>query len=320
MNIQIIPDNFDQMKFNEHIHHPLQTWQWGEARKETGLNVVRIDGVTMTIHPIPHTSYSIGYIPRSPNPSPELIDKLAGYGKENNLLFIKFEPDEEKTSDDSMLDTRLVKSMHPLFPEWTQVLDLTPSEGELMKQLKSKTRYNIRLAEKNNVAVKEVSTDEGFQIFSDLYFQTCKRQHYHGHTPEYHRIVWNNLKDGIAHILIAYLGDEPLAAYELFYFDNKFYYPYGGSSDKQRNLMASNLLMWEAIKLGKRLGATEFDMWGSLPPDYDKNASWSGFTKFKEGYGTRFKQFIGSYDLVLKPAHYTIYNKVYKLREKLLGH
>lgn len=310
----------DIATYNTNVHHPLQSWQWGEARRQTGLQVVRIDEYTMTIHPVPHTPYKIGYIPRSPNPTPELIFKLTDYGIANNVLFIKFEPDREASLSEIKLDERLIKSAHPLFPEWTQVLDLTPSEDELMAQLKSKTRYNIRLAEKNNVVVTEMSTDEGFQIFSDLYFETCRRQHYHGHTPEYHRIVWNNLKDGIAHILIAFLRDEPLAAYELFHFDNKLYYPYGGSSDKHRKLMASNLLMWEAITLGKRLGATEFDMWGSLPPDYDKDASWSGFTKFKEGYGTRFKQFVGSYDLVIKPVHYAMYNQIYKLREKILGH
>jgi lipid II:glycine glycyltransferase (peptidoglycan interpeptide bridge formation enzyme) len=323
MNIQIIPDNFDQMKFNKHIHHPLQSWQWGEARKETGLQVERIDGYTMTIHPVPHTSYSIGYIPRSSNPSSELIEKLLDYGKKNNVIFIKFEPNETYSPENIKLLTsnlQLRKSPHPLFPEWTQVLDLTPSEDTLMKQLKSKTRYNIRYAQKNDIMVKEVSTDEGFQLFSDLYFETCKRQHYHGHTPEYHQIVWNNLKDGIAHILITFYKDQPLGAYELFHFDNTLYYPYGGSSDKHRNLMSSNLLMWEAIRLGKRLGATEFDMWGSLPPHYDTNDSWSGFSRFKEGYGTRFKQFIGSYDLVIKPVHYAIYNQIYKLREKMLGH
>ncbi|MDA1316668.1 MAG: peptidoglycan bridge formation glycyltransferase FemA/FemB family protein [bacterium] len=313
----------DEQSYNMQVHHPLQSWQWGEARKETGLNVVRIDGFTMTIHPVPHTPFKIGYIPRSANPSSDLIDKLVTYGKENNLIFIKFEPDELHSSDVINLLTshlNLRKSPHPLFPQWTQVLDLTLSNDDLMKQLKPKTRYNMRYAQKNNVIVKEMSTDEGFKLFSDLYFETCKRQHYHGHTPEYHRIVWENLKDGIAHILIAFYNDEPLAAYELFYFDHKWYYPYGGSSEKHRKLMASNLLMWEAIQLGKSLGAYEFDMWGSLPPNYDEHDSWSGFTRFKEGYGTKFKQFVGSYDLVIKPFHYSLYNKVYKLREMMLGH
>ena len=36
----------------------------------------------------------------------------------------------------------------PTFPTWTQVLDLTKSEDEILKSFHSKTRYNIRLSEK----------------------------------------------------------------------------------------------------------------------------------------------------------------------------
>jgi len=56
-------------------------------------------------------------------------------------------------------------------------------------------------------------------------------------------------------------------------------------------------------------------MWGSLPPNYEPKHSWSGFTRFKEGYGTKFVEFIGSYDLVINPTLYKIYNAIYLLRE-----
>jgi len=82
--------------------------------------------------------------------------------------------------------------------------------------------------------------------------------------------------------------------------------------------MASNLLMWEAIKFGKKNNAKVFDMWGSLPPDYDRQNSWSGFTKFKEGYGTEFVEFIDSYDIVIRPVLYKLYNIAYWFRERLL--
>ena len=160
-----------------------------------------------------------------------------------------------------------------------------------------------------------MSDDKGFEIFSKLYFETCKRQKYFGHNPKYHKIIWDNLKNSISHILIAFYNDVPLAAYELFYFKNKFYYPYGGTSLEYRNIMPSNLLMWEAIKLGKKLGANEFDMWGSLGPNYNTTDPWSGFTRFKEGYNTKFVEFIGSYDLVVSPFLYEIYNFIYSGRE-----
>lgn len=307
---------------NTYAHHPMQTEEWGEARKKMGVRVERIqDGDALfqfTIHPIPYTPYSIGYLPRSVQPSESALKKLYEFGKKNNLIFIKFEPYIPYVSQLPPTPYELHPSPHPLFPEWTQTLNLTLSEEDLLKHMKPKTRYNIRVAEKKGVVVKEVSTDEGYTQFEKLYFETCKRQNYHGHSPAYHQALWNALKGTQAHILIAYLNDVPLAAYELLFFKEKFYYLYGGSSILNKNVMAPNLLMWEAIKLGKKLGAKTFDLWGSLPPGYSESHPWSGFTRFKEGYGTEFTHLSASYDLVINPLLYKIYNFVYKIREKLL--
>ncbi len=327
MDYQIIPDTFDKEQFNNAAHHPLQSWQWGEARKRTGNAIIRIGGyenkqlkevVTMSLHPIPKFPFKVGYVPRSRLPTDALVSFMKALGAKHNLIFVKFEPDVSFDEYQKKNNRLLTSSPHPLFPAWTQILDLTKSEEELMKNMKSKTRYNIRYAQKNGVTVREQSTDEGFKIFSHLYFDTVKRQTYYGHNRQYHENVWKAMKEGIAHILIASYKDEPLAAYELFLFDNKLYYPYGGSSDNYRNLMASNLIMWEAIRFGKKMGATSFDMWGSLPPDYDRSKSWAGFTRFKEGYGTTFFRFAGSYDIVIHPLLYRAYNMVYAIRDLIL--
>jgi len=322
-----IPDDFSPSEYNKFALHPLQTWEWGEARKKTGVEVLRLsDGksvFTLTLHSLVPSHYSlvpaykIGYLPRSVFPTKEVFDFLYDYGKKNKIIFFKIESDVLKSSNNGTMKqlNNLLKSKHPLFPTWTQTLDLTKSEDDLLKSFHSKTRYNIRLAGKKNVIVKEMSTEEGFKIFSKLYFDTCKRQKYFGHTPKYHQIVWESMKKNIAHILIAFYNDVPLASYELFYFKNTLYYPYGGTSIEYRNLMASNLLMWEAIKLGKKLGAEKFDMWGSLEPNYDQSNDWAGFTRFKEGYATKFTEFVGSYDLVINPNLYKIYNAVYPLRK-----
>lgn len=303
--------------------HPLQSQEWEEARKEMGIETIRLNGFLLTLHKIPFTNYKIGYLPRSKMPDKKILDKLFEFGKKNNLIFIKIEPYVEKSKFQisnfkSILKSKFQISKHPLFPAWTQILDLDKPEDKLLKSFHSKTRYNIRLAEKKGVIVKEESNDKGFEIFAKLYFETCKRQKYFGHNYQYHKTIWKNLKDKIAHILIAYFNNTPLAAYELWYQNKTLYYVYGGTSIKYRNLMASNLLMWEAIKLGKKLGAEKFDMWGSLPPNYDLTHPWSGFTRFKQGYGTKFIEFIGSYDLIIKPFLYKIYNIAYFLREVYL--
>ncbi len=323
--IKIVDKDFDKKVWNALAIHPLQSWQWGQAREQMGIDVLRIgdfknekltNTFQITFHKLPYLNYSIGYLPRSVLPSKDMLNFMYKYAKQNRIIFIKSEPYEKKKSKLEILHSKLTTSPHPLFPNWTQIVDLTQTEQQLLAKMHPKTRYNIRLAQKKEVTVREVNNEEGFAIFANLYFKTTKRQHYFGHDYNYHKILWDNLKANLAHLLIAFYKDTPLAAYELFYFQQTLYYPYGGTLDQHRNLMASNLLMWEAIRLGKRLGASKFDLWGSLSPKYSSTPhSWAGFTRFKEGYGGDFIELMGSFDLIAQPSLYKLYNSVHQLRE-----
>ena len=56
--------------------HPLQAREWGDFREKTGVKVVRVDDLQLTIHSIPHTKYTIGYLPKGPLPTEEMLNKL----------------------------------------------------------------------------------------------------------------------------------------------------------------------------------------------------------------------------------------------------
>jgi Uncharacterized protein involved in methicillin resistance len=203
--LKVIEDNSFKNLWEEKANHPLQSWFWGEARKKMGTEVLKVAEIEdkkiknvfqITIHPLPFFHKKIGYLPRSVFPSDEVLDFLYHFGKKNNLIFIKIEPYEEKSK---IKNKKLAPSSHPLFPSWTQIVDLTKSEDELLKSFHPKTRYNIRLAQKKGVIVKEESNEKGFKIFAKLYFDTCRRQKYFGHNYQYHQIVWETLKEKIAH-------------------------------------------------------------------------------------------------------------------------
>jgi len=316
-----IDKTFSTKKWNSYATHPLQSWEWGVARSSMGIEVVRLlDASTkniyqMTLHRIPFLKKYIGYIPRSAPPTNELIAYLTTYAKEHNIAYIKFEPNTTEYKGTAAL----VRSSTPLFPQWTQTIDLQKNEDELLAAMKSKTRYNTRLAARHGVIITESHDADGFETFIKLYFETCKRQKYHGHTYAYHKEIFTTLAaSGIARILIATYEDKPLAAYELFLFNKKLYYPYGGSSTASRHVMAPNLLMWETIRCGKKWGATSFDMWGSLAPDNDNNNAWSGFTRFKQGYGAEFTQMCGSWDLPTNRLEYRAISLAQRARNALL--
>jgi len=339
--VNISEQNKDE--YNAVITHPLQSFEWGEFREKTGIEVIRrgllkdgkiVDGFTVTIHKIPKTRFAIGYLPKGNNPTKEVIEELKHIGKEKNCLFIQLEPNimEIKNLKLKIENFGLRPSFHPLFTKFSFVLDISKSEEELMRNFHSKTRYNIRIAEKHNVVVSEKNSDEAFQEYLRLTAETTTRQKFFAHTPSYHTKMWETLgqkagaksKDtnGLrAHLLTAtYKSSEKnnkdvtLASWILFVFHNYLYYPYGASSTKFRNVMASNLIMWEAIKYGKKLGLKYFDMWGALGNPPDTTDPWYGFHKFKEGYGATHIEFAGSYDLVIKPGMYKLYKVADKAR------
>jgi lipid II:glycine glycyltransferase (peptidoglycan interpeptide bridge formation enzyme) len=322
--------------YNRLVSHPLQSWQWGEFREKTGVKVVRrgifkndkiADGFQLTIHKIPRTPWNIGYLPKASWPDNQVLSELVKIGKKHNCIFIKLEPNIEKSkvkSQKSKLQLKtqkfnLRKSSHPLFTKHTFRIDLTKSEGKLLKQMKSKTRYNVRLAQKKGVKVVEDNSKGAFDEYITLMKETTKRQKFYAHDEVYHGKMWEALYPaGIAHLLKAVYKEETLVIWIVFLFNGVLYYPYGASSNKHRNLMASNLNLWEAIRWGKKHGAKLFDLWGALGPNPDKADPHYGFHRFKKGYGGKLVELVGSYDLVLKPLHYSIYNIAHKIRWKLL--
>jgi lipid II:glycine glycyltransferase (peptidoglycan interpeptide bridge formation enzyme) len=169
-----------------------------------------------------------------------------------------------------------------------------------MKSFSSKTRYNIRLAEKKGVVVKEDNSNTAFDRYLELTRETINRQGFFAHTEKYHRLMWEILrKAGIAHLMAATYQGEIITTWVLFVWKNFLYYPYGASTEKHKEVMANNLMMWEAIKFGKKLELTTFDLWG--------REEGKGFTKFKEGYNPKVIEFLGTWDLIINKPLYMIY-------------
>lgn len=291
--------------------HPLQTKSWGEFRKEWGNEVVFQKNYLIIFSKIPYTKLKIGTIIKGSKPSKKDISEIEKLGKEKNAIFIKFEPNVEHSLDleNNLKSWGLVRGK-TLFTPTSFWIDLRKSKDELLKSFSSKTRYNIRLAQRHGVKTKIDNSDKAFEKYLELTFETARRQGFYAHTQKYHRLMWKHLKNNIAHLLIAKYKNEIVSTWILFTHDGFLYYPYGASTDKYKEVMANNLMMWEAIKLGKKLKCHTFDLWG--------REEGKGFTKFKEGYNPQVVEFIGSWDMIInKPLYYT-YRFLEKLRWMLL--
>ncbi len=295
--------------------HPLQSFEWGEFRKKTGVKVVREGELQITIHPIPHTKWSIGYLPKGGLPNKKMVAVLKKVAREHNCIMIKLEPKVEG----KWKPIKGFVAGRSLFTKYNFVLDVDKSEEELMASMKQKTRYNIRVAEKRGVVVEIDNSQEAFERYLELTLETTKRQGFYAHSEKYHRQMWETLgKSGMAHLLVAKYQGSIITTWMLFKFGDTLYYPYGASTREHREVMANNLMMWEAIKLAKKWGLKYLDMWGALGPDPDPRDPWYGFHTFKAGYGARHVEYIGTWDYVASPLLYQVYKLVDALRWKWL--
>jgi len=315
----------DRKRWDAIANHPLQSWAWGDFRAAMGIDVVRIgvfehntlvDGWQLTFHHIPHLSYTIGYFPKGPPPSEKMLQELINLGYQKNAVSIQIEPDMlAEESFDSACQRMLGPAHHPLFTKYTFVLDLAKTEEELLTSFHPKTRYNIRVAQKHGVTVTEDSTDRAFAAYLTLSRETTQRQKFYAHNKRYHETMWKILKDtGIAHLFTATYHNTIISAWIVFVWKDTVYYPYGASSRSHREVMAPNLMLWEITRWAKKRGLFYFDLWGAMGPNPDTNDPWYGFHKFKEGYHPNPVEFIGSFDLIIRPFLYKLYTLADSIR------
>ncbi|PIR59348.1 MAG: peptidoglycan bridge formation protein FemAB [Candidatus Pacebacteria bacterium CG10_big_fil_rev_8_21_14_0_10_56_10] len=326
----------EKQLYNQVVDHPLQSWEWGEFRHRTGVQVERIgffDGgrllraYQVTFHQVPLINKPAGYLPKAFMPDEAQLQSLRELGSRHDALFIKLEPNVAIKSGTPSAHRQIGRFLveqgarpgRPLFTRHTLVIDLTQTEQELFAKLSAKTRYNIRLAIKKGVEIYENSTAAGLETYLDILAATTQRQGFYAHSPEYFRTMWQTLgTSGMIKIFQAMYQGKVLSSWILFVFGNTLYYPYGASIREHREVMANNLLMWEMVRYGKRQGLARFDLWGSLGEEPNKRDPWYGFHRFKKGYGGDLYELVGSYDLVINQRLYPLFRLADTARWKWL--
>jgi len=190
----------------------------------------------------------------------------------------------------------------------TIIVDLTPSEDQLLANMKQKTRYNIRLAEKNGVVVRVAAKTDLDELFK-MYAETSIRNGFAIRNREYYITLWSSfLEEGLAVPLTAYVDNELVAGLILFCYHNTAMYFYGMSLVKHREKMPNYLLQWEAMKYAKSLGCTRYDFWGA-PNIFNNDDPMIGVYRFKSGFGGDVYQHIGAWDYPFKKFMYKSYTE-----------
>lgn len=171
------------------------------------------------------------------------------------------------------------RNFKKFIPPYTCLIDLTQSQEDILKAMKPKGRYNIKLAQKKGVVVEKMpKTPENIQRFYELLSETTSRDYFAGNTLEYYSTFLSALKT--SELYFAFHEDDILAAGIFVQNSGVMTYYYGASSNLKRNLMAPYLLQWKAICDAKSQGCQIYDFLG-VAGDEEKNSPLAGVTDFK---------------------------------------
>ena len=247
----------------------------------------------------------------------QLTDGAKELAKKYKAIVLRIEPDIK--SDDTEFKNLMLELGYKIKddaknfrdeiqPRYVFRLDVKgKTEDEVFKNFHQKTRYNVRLATKKGVTVKD-GTREDLKDFHEIMITTGKRDGFIIRPLEYFEKMYDELGPEHMKILMAYYEGKPISGVIPIMYGNKTWYLYGASSNEHRNLMPNYLLQWEMIKLAIKNKSDIYDLRGVPGIADDSN----GLYRFKKGFGAEYTEFLGEAYIPFKPLTY----KLYKFSEK----
>jgi len=308
-------EQFDEFVARQKHSQFLQSWEWGEFQKKIGHQVRRyglyeknnLKFVLQLVKMDLPLGKAYFYAPRigikflDKEDLNFLFQEIGKVARTNKIVFFRFEPRSEFPI--SNIQYPISKTID-IQPSQTLILDVSGSEAEILARMSQKTRYNIRLAGKKGVKVRQGSAAD-FEDFWRLLDKTRERDKFRLHPKNYYRrmLEVSNMK-----LLIAEYRKKIIAGIIVSYFGDLGVYVHGASANEHRNVMAPYLLQWEAIKIARERGCGFYDFNGI------DEAKWPGVTRFKRGFGGEEIKYPGTFDLVFDKKYYLLYKVLRKIR------
>jgi lipid II:glycine glycyltransferase (peptidoglycan interpeptide bridge formation enzyme) len=337
MNIREITNKDEWGGFLENCTEKtfLQSWNWGEFNLAQGSKVWRLGaynekllGVALVIK-ISARRGTFLFIPHGPVVADGLKEKdkreilelilqhLQEVIKEEKIDFIRVAPIWEQTPANTNIFSNSAFRQAPIHmhPEVTWELDITPSEDQILANMRKTTRYLIRQAQKNpDIEIIKSHNIEDLKFFWPVYQATAKRHKFVVFSEKYLNTEFNIFsKDKQIELFIGKYKDEVVSVALFVFWQGQCAYHHSGSLSKYNKIPVSYLLQWEAIKEAKSRGCKTYNFWGIAPeiknPEDIKVSlhPWAGLSLFKMGFGGERKEYVKTQDLDVSPKYWLNY-------------
>ena len=332
LKLDIIEDGarWDELLLSLPDPHLLQSWAWGELKSRFGWRARRLSwrdgsgsavaaGQLLTRASQLSGGLKVAYLPKGPvldwgdkDLRPAVMTALIYAAREEGALVLKIDPEVAyETGDGEEVEAYLRASGWGPAPNQAQfrntlVLDLRQDEEALLRGMKQKWRYNVRLASRKGVRVRRGTLDD-LDLLYRMYAETALRDGFVIRTRDYYMQAWGTFTErGLARPLIAEVDGTPVAGQVIYRFGRTGWYLYGMSTHLHREKMPNHLLHWEAIRWAKEQGCEVYDFVGA-PNKLEESDSMWGVYRFKKGFGGRFVRTIGEWDNAIRPSAYRAY-------------
>lgn len=302
----------------------LQSRWWGRVKSATDWSVVSEEPLALkrAIGPIklvyaPHAFGDDGEIAGNRKPFvsvTEANDRLREIGERASATLVRWDVPWRRDFFDAATSSALGEQPSPvrIQPSDTVIIPLDRSEDEILASMKSKTRYNVRLATKKGVVVTAYQGEEIPPILPkwyQLYRETANRDRIAIHPLDYYMTVVKTALDMERNgepapkfsLYIATHEGDLLVGIVVASWTGTSTYLYGASSNKKRNLMPSYVTQWTAMRGAASAGDIRYDMFG-IPPSDDPKHPMHGLYRFKTGFGGAIVHRAGAWDLPIRPV------------------
>ncbi|MEI2611987.1 MAG: peptidoglycan bridge formation glycyltransferase FemA/FemB family protein [Candidatus Promineifilaceae bacterium] len=323
-------------------NHPcgsiLQTTHWAMLKGRFGWTPQRvwlkkdgqlIAGAQLLIRSVAFGLVKMAYIPHGPLVNWEdeeqvdvLLNQIDLAAYRNRAGIVKMEPllwqDEFGAERWQAVAQKfdLLTNTDTIQPPRTMLVDLRPQLDTILASFKQKTRYNIRLAAKKEVTVREGAAAD-LPTFNRLMQTTGQRNAFGVHAPEYYRDAFDLFNPDKRTLLLAEYQGKPLAGAMIFAHGPLATFLFGGSSNEERERMPAYAVQWAAMAWAKAQGCHWYDLWGVPDAPLDEleaqfesrdDGLW-GVYRFKRGFNGVIKRTVGPADRVYNRLVYRLYQR-----------
>ncbi len=311
-----------------------QSYEWGELAPHLDVEAMRIGviddnealcaAMLVLIAQAPVLRRTYFYAPRGPvideADSPAmtvLLNFVKVEARKRGAFMLKVEP-SVPDGDAQWLAALHKRGFRPnpyathVRHEW--VLDIRPDKKDILAGMKEKWRYNVRLAERKGVTVRQGQGQSDLDTFYTLYETTSERDQFFIHNKAHYEDVMRLYSEGdrTALFLAEYQG-QAIAGIIVLRLGRWSWYMYGASSNEQRNLMPNHLLQWHGIQWAKSHDCWYYNFRG-IPDVLEEGQELWGVYVFKRGFGGYPLSFLETHDLVYQPLTYGIYRRLLEIK------